>query len=126
QPRPLEEIVIELRPHRIERVLGVPVEPDEVRSLLTPIGFQVEESGERLAVKVPGFRPDVTREIDVIEEVARRRGYDSFESGIRPYRPGRVPTDPLVSVRQGVAEIFNRWGFLEARTAAFAPADPAR
>lgn len=126
QPEPLAERVVDLRLGRIERVLGVQVEADEVRALLSPIGFQVEGSEERLTVRIPGFRPDVSREIDVIEEVARRRGYDSFDSGIRPYRPGRVPADPLVSIRQGIADIFNGWGFLEARTAAFAPARPDR
>jgi phenylalanyl-tRNA synthetase beta chain len=68
----------------------------------------------------------VTREIDVIEEIARRRGYDSFTTGLSAYRPGVVPGDPLLRFEDQVHRLFERWGLLEARTAAFAPASPDR
>lgn len=125
-PEPHREAVIEVRPHSVGRVLGVDLDTDEIESLLDPIGFRAERNSGSLAVHVPGYRPDVTREIDVIEEVARRRGYDSFDEVIRPYRPGTVPTDPLVAVQRTLADLFIRWGFLEARTAAFSPAESAR
>src|SRR2546421_8219783 len=41
--------------------------------------------------QVPGWRPDVTREVDLIEEAARLQGYDAFPDELRPYRSGTVP-----------------------------------
>src|SRR5690606_19160247 len=77
-PRPYQETTVELRPHRVERVLGVNLDPAEIGDLLAPIGFRGEGTAGSLTIHVPGSRPDVTREIDVIEEIARRRGYESF------------------------------------------------
>lgn len=118
--------VVPLRPSRVQHLLGVPVSEAEIGALLAPIGFEVAGGAEGLNVTVPGFRPDVTREIDVIEEVARRRGYDSIDEVLRPIRPSNAPEDPLVPVVARVHELFRRWGFLEARTIGFAPASESR
>jgi len=72
-------------------------------------------------VIVPGYRYDVRTEIDVIEEIARRRGYGSFPDTLLPFRPSAVPEDPGVAVEKRLRAVLVRWGFLEARTAAFAP-----
>jgi len=114
--------VVPLRPERVSAVLGVPLDVDEIEGLLRPIGFRTDRVEGRLAVEVPPFRPDVTREIDLIEEIARRRGYHTFESDLSDYRPGVVPNDPLLELQGAVHDLLGRWGLLEARTAAFAPA----
>jgi phenylalanyl-tRNA synthetase beta chain len=121
----LPRVTLVLRRERVNRLLGTELEAEEIRRLLAPIGFAVEGEGD-LRVEVPGFRPDVTREIDLIEEVARRRGYDSFAEELRPFRPGSVPTSPRHAVIEALRALFLRWGFLEARTVAFAPAHPDR
>jgi phenylalanyl-tRNA synthetase beta chain len=118
-----EPRVLTLRIPRIAQVLGVRFTPDEVRSLLRPLGFGVEEDGgERLRVEVPGWRSwDVTREIDLVEEIARRHGYDRFPDTLAPYRPGSVPDHPLFQVEDGLRDLLAARGFLEAQTPAFAP-----
>lgn len=120
-PTPFHPLIVFLRPRRIEQLLGVALPTDEVRSLLNGIGFLVNEGDGVLEVRVPGFRPDVTSEIDLIEEVARRRGYESFAEELRPFRPSSVTDDPHVAVERRLRDLFVRWGFLEARAAAFAP-----
>jgi phenylalanyl-tRNA synthetase beta chain len=122
RPAPYQRPVVSLRPARASALLGVEVDGAQIAQLLHPIGFRVEGEGEELRVLVPGFRPDVTREVDLIEEVARRRGYDSFAEELPAFRPTRVPEDPLVAVRHRVRDLLVGWGFLEARTAGFAPA----
>lgn len=121
RPVPFTRPVIELRTSRSAALLGVQLTGDEIASLLEPIGFAVEGRGEPLRIQVPGFRPDVTREVDLIEEIARRRGYDSFPEELRPFRPSRAPEDPMAAVARRIHAIFQRWGFREARTAGFAP-----
>ena len=83
---------IHVRTARVNLVLGTTPELiDDVRiaALLTPIGFNCRPLSPGVtAVTVPTFRPDVTEEINVIEEVGRHFGYRNI--------PRRVPLSPLV------------------------------
>jgi phenylalanyl-tRNA synthetase beta chain len=125
-PRAVEHRVLPLRSGRVAKLLGVEVTPREIADLLRPIGFQVENGDGSLRVRVPGFRPDVEREVDLIEEIARRRGYDSFPETLGAYRPSQVPQDPMVPVQRRIQELLARWGALEARTVTFAPESAER
>lgn len=114
---------IALRPSRVRQVLGVEIEGDVLRSLLEPIGFRADgEADGATLYEVPGHRRyDVSREDDLIEEIARRYGYDRFPDELRPFRPGVVPDDPTVALENRLREYLVGRGMLEARTAAFAP-----
>ncbi len=122
-PAPQQERTIFLRPERVSRLLGVEVERAEVERLLTTVGFFVAPKDGRLAVQVPGWRPDVTREVDLIEEVARLKGYDAFPDELRAYRPGTVPDAPDERARARIRERLVRAGLLEARTLPLGPPD---
>lgn len=118
-----EEREIGLRVARVEALLGVSFDALAIEELLTPLGFIVESKGEgSLRVRVPGFRRwDVTREVDLIEEIARRYGYDQFPETLRPFRPGTVPDHPLFRLEDRIRDTLVAGGFLEAQTPAFAP-----
>ena len=63
-----ERPVVRLRPERTDRIVGLEVEPAEQRGILERLGFDVTDEWD---VTVPTWRArDVTREIDVVEEVA--------------------------------------------------------
>jgi len=122
-PEPQQERAIFLRPERVSRLLGVEVERAELERVLTAVGFFVAPKDGRLAVQVPGWRPDVTREVDLIEEVARLKGYDAFPDELRAYRPGTVPDAPDERARARIREQLVRAGLLEARTLPLGPPD---
>jgi phenylalanyl-tRNA synthetase beta chain len=72
-PEPHE---LELRTERVESLLGIPIDPKLCREYLERLGFDVSGRGRRLKVTVPVHRHyDVTREVDLIEEVGRLHGY---------------------------------------------------
>lgn len=75
--------VISLRPERCRRLLGVSVNDAEIKALLTRLGVDVtgDPAGRdpTLRCTAPAHRPDLVREVDLIEEVARLKGLESFE-----------------------------------------------
>ena len=99
-PNPVTSPVLQLRLKRLAKILGAETPPDEVVRILTALGFRpAKEDAETLRCSVPSFRPDVEREIDLIEEVARIYGFDKIpESRVTPLRdsaPGPRPRDVL-------------------------------
>jgi phenylalanyl-tRNA synthetase beta chain len=67
---------LRLRHDRVERLLGMPISPDQCAEYLERLDFGVERDGDDLVATVPLHRHyDVTREVDLIEEVGRIHGY---------------------------------------------------
>ncbi len=141
-PAPRTAPVLAIRSERTSKILGVPFTAAEITALLEPIGFQpVEGEDSDLAqdtaagshsntasdagavrLRVPGYRwYDVTREADLIEEVARRYGYDRFPSELRAFRPSAVPDDYLAILEDRLRTLMVGHGFAEARLASFVP-----
>ncbi len=124
-PEPQKPRSVFLREARVGHLLGVSVPRKEIERLLSAVGFVAAPKEDRLAVQIPGWRPDVTREVDLIEEVARLRGYDTFPDELRPYRPGTVPDAPAELTLRRIRHelIASGAGLLEARTLPLGPAD---
>ncbi len=68
--------VIELRPEKINAFLGTDISREEMVKILTSLDFEIVGND----IKVPSFRPDVEREADVAEEIARIYGYNNITS----------------------------------------------
>jgi phenylalanyl-tRNA synthetase beta chain len=119
-PLPKPAISIPLASAHVARLLGETVTEPEITSLLAPVGFTVGAfSNGRASVTVPTWRPDVTRDVDLIEEIARLRGYDSFSNELRPFRRGTVPDSPVALLTSRVREACVRAGLLEALSMPF-------
>jgi len=114
---------IRLRDARVVSLLGAPIERATSERILTALGFGVASADDGLDVTVPAFRRnDVTREADLIEEVARLNGFESLPSTVQENRtgfPGRLtPQQRLrrraedVLVGRGLSEIAG-WSFTE-------------
>ena len=120
-PRPAERVHVRVRTDRVNAFLGHTFSSAEITSLLDPIGFDSKQEGNDLIVAVPGHRVyDVAREVDIIEEIARRFGYENFPSELLPFRPSAVPEDAVAQLESRMRDLLVARGFLEARTASFA------
>ena len=107
---------VALREARVGSLLGEPVGADEIAKVLRSVGFTV---GRDLTVEVPSWRSDVSAEVDLIEEVARLRGYDSFPLELRPFRPTAVGDDPQWLTARRVRDALVGQGMIELRPMPF-------
>jgi len=73
-----EQVTLSLRPDKINAFLGTNIQKSEMIDILKSLEFETDESGSN--VKVPTFRPDVEREADLAEEIARFYGYNNIEA----------------------------------------------
>ncbi|HHC07142.1 MAG TPA: phenylalanine--tRNA ligase subunit beta, partial [Actinobacteria bacterium] len=82
-PRPIEPKTVSLPAGEVERVLGAALDVGEIATLLRRLHFDVIEEGAGVTVTVPTRRPDVTRPIDLVEEVARLHGFERLPERLR-------------------------------------------
>jgi phenylalanyl-tRNA synthetase beta chain len=84
---------VNMRMARMQKVLGLEVEPETVRSIFEGLELSIlEQTPEGFSVEVPSWRSDLEREIDLIEEVARVHGYDKISEAT--HIPVQVSTPP--------------------------------
>jgi phenylalanyl-tRNA synthetase beta chain len=122
-PQPIERARITVRTSRVNRLLATDLTDESLRDLLTPLG--VEVSGETAIA--PTWRPDLEREIDLVEEVARRIGLDSIRRTVpsNPEKIGGLTT--AQRERRAVGDALVGAGFDEVYTLPLvSPADLAR
>ncbi|KIH77398.1 phenylalanyl-tRNA synthetase beta subunit [Geoalkalibacter ferrihydriticus] len=79
-PQPIAPRKLSISAEKTSRLLGIDIDIFEIQSLLRSIALAAELAADRkedvLYVEVPTFRPDLEREVDLIEEVARLKGYE--------------------------------------------------
>lgn len=115
-PGEREAINIELRPERVNFVLGTEIAHNDIRGILTRLGFVVSDAFE---VTVPTFRPDVEQEIDLVEEIARVYGFDNIPTTL-PRGDIPIPkVEPKADLRERVKTYLLQCGMMEAMNYAF-------
>jgi phenylalanyl-tRNA synthetase beta chain len=125
EARPLARRTVTLRPERLDALLGAPVDPAEARGILERLGFVTRASqpdginaSSTRVWEVPSFRPDVAREVDLIEEIARVRGYDAIPTTLPAIRPSRDAA-PREALARRAREAGVAMGLSEAITYSF-------
>jgi phenylalanyl-tRNA synthetase beta chain len=111
---------IDFAPSHVERLLGMPVSEPDVRSALEGLGCSIspgETTGWR--VSAPTWRPDLTRPEDLVEEVARVRGYDSIPTALPRVLPSGRGVAPRPRAARRLREAAADLGLLEAVDFAF-------
>ncbi|MDP2366294.1 MAG: phenylalanine--tRNA ligase subunit beta, partial [Ignavibacteria bacterium] len=104
---------IEFRFSRTTRILGYEVPPEKIKNIFSRLGLAIKIlSEDKLLVSVPTFRPDIEREIDLIEEIARIHGYDNIPTVTKINITLEKKTDETVfdeNIRQAATSL----GFFE-------------
>ncbi|GAA4096697.1 phenylalanine--tRNA ligase subunit beta [Mucilaginibacter panaciglaebae] len=78
-PNPVAPFDIDLSYATVHRLIGQVIPHEEIKSIITALDIQiVSESADRLILKVPPYRVDVTRDVDVIEDILRIYGYNNI------------------------------------------------
>lgn len=94
-PKKITPAIVTLRPKKAAQLLGVPpklVDEASASKLLLALGLEVEaRDAEAIRFRVPTFRPDLTREVDLIEELLRLIGMDQIPATL-PARAGEAET----------------------------------
>ena len=118
-----KEIVF--RPSRADSLLGTRISEDEIEKILVLIGCQIIKSDFAWTVNAPTFRPDLLREVDLIEEVARAYGYDNVLPDFTDQIPLKKNTNTFevllersrnAAIKIGLTE-FLTYGFVSRQAA---------
>ena len=110
---------VRLRRRRLERLLGTAVPDAEVHELLGAIGDRLEEHGEGWELGVPSHRFDLAIEADLVEEVARLRGFDRIPEhpAVAPQVAGQA-SEQRITAERALGVLIER-GYHEAITYSF-------
>ncbi|MGD0760782.1 MAG: phenylalanine--tRNA ligase subunit beta [Candidatus Sulfotelmatobacter sp.] len=119
--RKMDQALIVLRVAEVWRILGSKLKEAEMLRILKRLGFECVPAGltgGQFDVKVPSWRLDVEREIDLIEEIARLHGYDKFENTLPAYS-GAVVELPHAAADAAVRKRALALGYNEAISLTF-------
>jgi phenylalanyl-tRNA synthetase beta chain len=109
-PKKIKPRIIGLRLEKVNEILGVTIDRKSVIGLLHKIGLEsVPGKGgpsakREIRVSVPTFRPDIEREIDLIEEVARLYGYNNIETKAKSFAGAQSGPNA-----DRLAEMLRKW-----------------
>jgi phenylalanyl-tRNA synthetase beta chain len=124
---PFEPKSIRFRPSRAARLLGTPVSKEESLRILESLGCRViEKSDASITVQAPSWRPDLGREVDLIEEVARVRGYEQIPTAVPRVHPSEAGTSSLLKFVDRLRDAAVASGLYEAVNYGFVSIDDLR
>ena len=122
-----EPKTIRLRPARAAQLLGTPVSKEESLLILESLGCRiVEQSDDAITAEAPSWRPDLGREVDLIEEVARVRGYEEIPTAVPRVHPSESGTATLLRFVDALRDAAVASGLYEAVNYGFVSADDLR
>ncbi len=105
---------ISLRLDRIRQMIGITVGAKDVENILKSIGMHLKKAAkDKYLVTPPTFRVDITREIDLIEEVVRLYGYDRVSASLPAVSVTELDVIPRLALEERLCQLFIGCGFSE-------------
>jgi len=111
-PKKIKPKNIVLRPERCNHLLGTKLSAARMKKILKDLEFEVA-GDKKLTVQVPTFRPDIEREVDLIEEVARIDGYDKIPNAVENIGPLFTPVGYPDKFKSELRHMLTGLGFDE-------------
>jgi phenylalanyl-tRNA synthetase beta chain len=112
-PHPVKPRAVELRPQRCNDILGTQIKSERMTEILSRLEFEVTSSEPSICVNVPTFRGDITREIDLIEEIGRIEGYDTIPNATENRGPMFAPANRIEGFWNEIRTVLTGAGFDE-------------
>ncbi|WP_447950719.1 phenylalanine--tRNA ligase subunit beta [Chryseobacterium koreense] len=114
-PKKIEDHYVILRFSKVEQILGTKIHREKIKEILKSLEIQVlNEIQDGFEISVPAYRADVTREIDVIEEILRIYGYNKIDSPQKiSFTPVRLSFDDQEALENSWARTLQSNGFSE-------------
>jgi len=110
---------LKFNPSLFEKITGFNIEKKEMILILSNLGFEIKEGKELFDITIPSWRPDISQEVDVVEELVRIKGYDQ----IKIIEPEKVRKKQTLNLKQRLFHFLQRSiaakGYLEAITWSF-------
>lgn len=116
-----EKHIIELEPARVNATLGTDISASDMHSYFERLGFDVIKlpGSEKATIDIPFYRMDITRHVDLIEEVARIYGYDKIPTTLPVSATNTKRQKPEITLTGRVKDILYGLGLAEIITYAF-------
>ena len=113
-PKKIQREPFLFRHQKAEKILGIKIPENRVSDIIEKLGMEIQEKTDSaIKVVLPSYRPDLTREIDIIEEVARIFGYPNIPTTYPSpslYHKRKIEKTSLVSE---IRNLVTGWGFSE-------------
>ncbi|HDS05582.1 MAG TPA: phenylalanine--tRNA ligase subunit beta, partial [Deltaproteobacteria bacterium] len=105
---------IKLRLEQVRKITGTQISAAEVTKILRSLGMKTTQSGKGIyLVTPPAFRVDITREIDLIEEIVRIYGFDRVPASLPNVSVGELLPNSHLKLEDNIRKIMNGMGFSE-------------
>lgn len=114
-PKKIEDIKVILRYSKIDEILGTKIHREKIKEILRSLEIEIiNEIQNGLEISIPAYRADVTREIDVIEEILRIYGYNKIEAPSKiSFTPVKLDSNDQDALENFWARTLQSQGFFE-------------
>ena len=111
--------IINFDPYLFEKITGFKISSKEMFKILKDLGFKIKKDKKNLKLTIPSWRPDISQEVDIVEELVRISGYEKIDI----IEPTKKRTKSTLTRSQKLFHFFQRAvaskGYLEAITWSF-------
>ncbi len=110
-PKPKGEVIVGVRPSRVKKLLTIDVTNQNLINYLEALGLELNsEKDDLLKFVIPAYRKDLSREIDLIEEIIRLHGYNNVDTFLKTQS---VMNREVFYARRKISDILTANGFSE-------------